>query len=69
MTVKEIVKVLKTAKKVAIGYGANIVPFDKDDPLVLDAYGEYVVDAVCAADEDYYEINICMRPVKAGEEW
>lgn len=69
MSVKEIVSVLKTAKKIVIGYGANAVPFDKDDPLVLDAYGDYVVDAVCAVDEDNYEINIAMRPVKVGEEW
>ncbi len=67
MTVKEVVSVLKTAKTISIGYGANAVPFDKDDPLVLDAYGNYVVESVCAPDEDYYEINICMRPIKAGE--
>lgn len=67
MTVKEIVSVLKSAKTISIGYGANAVPFDKDDPLVLDAYGSYVVESVYAPDEDYYEINIAMRPVKAGE--
>lgn len=69
MTVKELVSVLKNARTIVIGYGANAVPFDKDDPLVLDAYGDYIVDAVCADSGDYYEINIAMRPVKAGEEW
>lgn len=67
MTVKEIVSVLKTAKTIVIGYGANAVTFDKNDPLVLDAYGNYLVDSVSASDEEYYEVNICMRPVKVGD--
>ena len=67
MTVKDAVKVLKTATKIVMGYGANAVAFDKDDPLVLDAYGNYLVDSVSASDEEYYEVNICMRPVKVGD--
>lgn len=67
MTVKEVVGLLKTAKKIALAYGANAVPFDKNDMLMMDAYGKYVVEEIRCEGEDYYEVNIAMRPVKAGE--
>ena len=66
MTVKEVVSVLKTAKKIVLGCGANAVPFDKDDSLQLDAFGNYVVDEIRAEGDGYYEVNIAMRPVKGG---
>ena len=31
MTVRDAVAVLKTAKKIVLGYGANAVPFEKDE--------------------------------------
>ena len=67
MTVKDAVKVLKTAKKIVLGYGANAVSFDKDDPLVMDAYGSYMVDEIKCEGDGYYEVNIVMRPVRVGE--
>ena len=70
MTVKEVVKVLKTAKTIALGWDGNAINFNKNDVLMMDAYGDYLVDNIRAvgADEDaYYEVNIAMRPVKAGE--
>jgi len=67
MTVKEAVNVLKRAQKIVLGYGANAVPFDRDDSLMMDAYGGYLVDEIRTDDGAYFEINICMRPIKAGE--
>lgn len=64
MTVKEIVGLLKTAKKIVLGYGANAVSFDKNDALMMDAYGGYLVDEIRSDDGQYYEINIVMRPVR-----
>lgn len=66
MTVKEVVGVLKTAKKIVLGYGANAVPFDKNDALMLDAYGNYVVDEIRADDDGYYEVSIAVKPIKEG---
>ena len=43
MTVREAVCVLRTADTICLGYGANAVPFDKNDALVLEAYGNFVV--------------------------
>lgn len=64
MTVKDAVKVLKHAKKIVLGYGANAVPFDRNDALMMDAYGDYLVDEIRADDGGYYEINIAMKPLK-----
>lgn len=67
MTVKEAISVLTSAKTISLGYGDNIVPFDKDNPLSLDAFGRYVVSEIRGMEDDYYEISIAMRPVKEGE--
>ena len=67
MTVKEVVKALKTAKKIVIGYGDNAVPIEPNDTLMMDAYGCYIVDEIRGDSEGYYEVSIAMRPVKAVE--
>ena len=66
MTVREAAKVLKTAKAIMLGYGGNAVQFDKDDALMMDAYGKYVVDEIKCVDDDCYEVNIVMIPMKEG---
>ena len=66
MTVKEAVAVLKTARHISIGYGANAVPFERDDLLMMEAYGNFVVDWIHCEDKGFYEINIVMRPVREG---
>lgn len=67
MTVKEVIKVLKTAKKIVLGYGSNAVPFDPNDRLMMDAYGCYIVDEIMGDGEGYYEVSIAMRPIKEVE--
>lgn len=64
MTVKEAVKVLKTAKKIVIGYGANVIPCNVQDPLVLAAFSDYVVESICSVCDDEYEIDLAVAPVK-----
>lgn len=70
MTVKDAVKVLKSATEIRLCWGANQLPnFCADDPLQLDAFGGYVVDEITATGEDcdIYEIVVAMRPVKEDE--
>ena len=67
MIVKEIVKVLKEAKEIMLYYGSDAIPFDRNNPISLDAFGKYVVDEVRGISEDCYEVTIAMRPVKEGE--
>lgn len=64
MTVKEVVKALKTANKIVLGYGANAVPFNPGDALCMDAFGSYIVDEIRSDGEGYYEVSVAMRPVK-----
>lgn len=66
MTVKDAVKVLKQAKKITIGYGANVIPCNVQDLLVLDAFGDYKVESIIAVDEYEYEIDLAISPVKEG---
>lgn len=65
MNVKQAVSVLKRAKEINLCWNGTAIPFDKDDLLMMDAYGAYLVDEIAAHDE-VYEINIAMRPVKGG---
>jgi len=69
MTVKDAVSVLKKAKTIALGWDGSSVEFQKDNLLMLEAYGNFVVDniqAVGSDEEGYYEVNIAMFPVRAG---
>ena len=66
MTVKEAIGVLKSAKTISLGYGDNAIPFDKDNPLSLSAFGNYVVAEIKGLEDDYYEISIAMQPVREG---
>lgn len=65
MTVKDAVSVLKKADDIRICFNGNAIPLDKNDTLMMDAYGLYKVDDISASD-GVYEIGIAMRPVKEG---
>ena len=69
MTVKDAIHVLKTAKTISLGYGDNLIPFDKDNQLCVDAFGDYIVDEIKGLEDAYYEINIAMRPLKEDFMW
>lgn len=66
MTVKEAVSVLRKAKDIRIGWNGNSIAFDRNDMLMMDAYGDYIVEEIIG-DGNPYEIGIAMRPIKAGE--
>ena len=65
MTVKEVVRLLKYAKSISLGYGDHAVKFDPQDMLAVEAYGEFSVDSINCED-GHYEVNILMRPVREG---
>lgn len=67
MTVKEAISVLKTAKTISLGYGDTTIPFDVNNQFSLDAFSNYVVEYIRGFEDDYYEIEIAMRPLKVGE--
>ena len=70
MTVKDAAKVLRSAKELRICWADCSIPgFRPDDPLMMDAFGKYVVDEIMAisVDPEAYEITVAVRPVKEGE--
>lgn len=64
MTVRDAVNVLKSAKQIALGYDGNVVPFDKDSSLMMDACGGYVVEEVAYFDDGCYVIYLAVKPFK-----
>ncbi len=64
MTVKEIIKALKEAEKIAIGFGDQAIHVKSNDTLMLGVFGDYVVDSIYTDDGKYYELGIAMQPVK-----
>ena len=66
MNVREAVSVLKNAKKIMLAWSGNTIPFDKDDLLMMDAYGRYIVDEIVSAGGGVYEVIIAVQPVKEG---
>lgn len=67
MTVKEVAKLLKDAKRIGIGFGDRAVSIDPGDDLMLGVYGNYIVDAITTDDMGGYELNIALRYLKEGE--
>ena len=66
MTVKEAISVLKHAKQIVLFYGDNAIPFSKDNPISVEAFGGYVVDEIQGCSDAYYEVTIATQPVKMG---
>ena len=66
MNVREAARLLKRAKEVKIVWNGNAVDLDKDDMLMMDAYGNYAVDEIATIEEGCVELIIAMRPVKEG---
>lgn len=69
MTVKEAASVLKFAKEIKLGWGGSSIKFQKNNDLMMEAYGNFVVDSIQSIsndDDEAYEINIAMQPVKVG---
>lgn len=64
MTIAEIVKVIADAKEVRIVWNGEAHKFNHTDPLILDAFGKYVVDGVYAVGEEIFELSIAARPSK-----
>lgn len=67
MTVKEACSVLKIAKHIDLIWAGDAVAFHKDNTLMLEAYGNYVVEQINGGvGDESYEIYLAMMPVKAG---
>lgn len=66
MNVREVCSLLKDAKVIMLGYAETAIPFNKNDLLMMDAYGKYAVEKVRSLGEEEYEIDLLLVPVKEG---
>lgn len=72
MTVKDAVKVLKRATKIQLIWAGDSLEFNKENALMMAAYGNYVVDEITmgypgeSGEEENYEITVAMQPMKVG---
>lgn len=64
MNIKETVNVLKRAKAIRLVWNGSAISLDRNDQLMMDAYGKYVVDEIQSVDEEEYEIVVAMCPVR-----
>ena len=67
MTVRKVTNALKDAKSVAIAYNGLAHRLDLSDPVMMEAFGEYLVCAIRGDDSNGYELELAMRPIKATE--
>ncbi|MBR3927744.1 MAG: hypothetical protein IKJ65_01930 [Clostridia bacterium] len=67
MTVREVLNAVREAKEVKLCFAGEVLPFNRENKLMVDAFANYIVDKITAADEDYIEIDIAAKPLKVGE--
>ena len=69
MTIKDAIQVLPDGGNIRIAYADTSIDFERKDPLMLDAYGDYVIDELNAfpltGDKVIFELVIAFRPIKA----
>lgn len=67
VTVREAVKPLTDASEIKLCWCRGSYPFDENEPLMMDAYGDYVVGEIrTGLDAHVYELHIAFQPVKVG---
>ena len=67
MTVSEVVKLLKNAKSVRLSWNGTLHELDLYDSVIMDAFGDNIVAGLYANDEDCFEIELGVRPLKRGD--
>lgn len=64
MTVKDVVKLLRGAKRISIGFGDRGIHIEQNDSLMIDVYGDYVIDAITIVEDGECELSVAMKPIK-----
>ncbi len=72
LKVRDIVKLIKGAEEINLSWNGGSHPFNPEDSVELDAFGDYAVDSIMASGTGkdgvsiYYDIGIVTRPVKVS---
>lgn len=64
MSMKEVFNLVKDANEVVISWGGNIHNVDFDDQVYMEAFGDFVVNAILALDDGKVEIELAVKPYK-----
>lgn len=64
MMVKQVIKLLKEAEVISVGLGDQAIRIDPHDSVMLDVFGDYVVDCIFTDDGKMYELGIAMKPIR-----
>ena len=65
MTVKDLLKCTESKVKITIAWGGQLIPFDRSNPISVDAFNQYLIDRIVVLDENDLEINLKIVPLKA----
>lgn len=71
MQIKEIVKELKDARRIYLGFNGVTIEYINENELMAAAYGDFLVNGICAIETSEagtdYEINVAIMPLKGGD--
>lgn len=65
MTVKDLLKCTESKVKITIAWDGQLIPFDRSNPISVDAFNQYLIDRIVFLDENDLEINLKIVPLKA----
>ena len=65
MTVKDLLKHTESKVKITIAWDGQLIPFDRSNPISVDAFNQYLIDRIAVLDENDLEINLKIVPLKA----
>lgn len=65
MTVREALNVFTDVQELRIGYGEGCTFFNPKDTIMVEAFGDYIVDRIYAVNRGSFEIDLAVRPIKA----
>lgn len=65
MTVKDLLKCTESKVKILIAWDGQLIPFDRSNPISVDAFAQYIIDRIVVDDENSLEINLKIVPLKA----
>ena len=68
LTVKEIVPIIQNEKEICLAWNGCAIPFDKQNMIHLQVYGDLVVAQLNFCDQKYIELEIAVQVLKAKEE-
>lgn len=67
MTVRKITNALKDAKKIDLAFDGVAHVLDFHSPVMMEAFGDYLVSEIRGGENGSYELSLAMRPIKATD--